>query len=87
LARLEDGETIISVTCGGGGYGPPSERNPELVLEDVVEGWITRERAREVYGVAVSYELRLDATATSTLRANMPSEEADNRELPTITPS
>jgi len=77
LARLEDGETIISVTCGGGGYGPPSERDPELVLEDVVEGWITRERAQEIYRVAVSEDLVLDAAATSTLRAAPPAEHAE----------
>ena len=68
LAQLEDGETIIAVTCGGGGYGPPSERDPELVVEDVVEGWITRERAREVYKVAVSEDFELDSTATAALR-------------------
>jgi N-methylhydantoinase B len=75
LARLEDGETIISVTCGGGGYGPPSERDPELVLEDVVEGWITRERAHEIYRVAVSEGLVIDAAATSALRANLSAQD------------
>jgi N-methylhydantoinase B len=49
--RLEDGETIICLTCGGGGYGPPAERDDGRVAHDVREGWISAQRAREVYGV------------------------------------
>ena len=37
----------------GGGYGPPEERDPALVLRDVREGKVSVERAREVYKVAV----------------------------------
>jgi N-methylhydantoinase B len=40
-------------TCGGGGYGPARERDPELVRQDVIEGKVSVERAREVYGVAI----------------------------------
>lgn len=81
LARLEDGETIISVTCGGGGYGTPSERDPALVLEDVVEGWITRTRAREVYRVAISDSRTLDEGETAALRGEPPPDQARNREV------
>jgi N-methylhydantoinase B len=48
---LELGETIVAYCCGGGGYGRPRERDRQRVLEDVSEGWITKERAREVYDV------------------------------------
>jgi N-methylhydantoinase B len=50
---VEPGETIVSVCCSGGGYGPPRERDPELVQRDVREGLITPQRAEEVYGVVV----------------------------------
>jgi N-methylhydantoinase B len=50
---LEPGETILSISCGGGGYGPASERDPQRVREDVAEGWISAGRAREVYGIDV----------------------------------
>lgn len=50
---LEPGETILSISCGGGGYGPPRERDPERVREDVTEGWISAKRAQDVYGVRV----------------------------------
>ena len=48
------GETIIGIACGGGGYSDPAQRDPELVLKDVVEGWITADRARDVYRVAIA---------------------------------
>jgi N-methylhydantoinase B len=48
---LHRGQSIVSISSGGGGYGSPLERDPGLVLDDVLEGWISRERAREVYGV------------------------------------
>ncbi len=51
--ELEAGDTVSYRTCGGGGYGPPSERDPERVLRDVLEGKVSIARAREVYGVAV----------------------------------
>jgi N-methylhydantoinase B len=51
--ELEAGDVISVRTCGGGGYGPPEERDPELVRRDVREGKISPERARDVYGVAI----------------------------------
>ncbi len=50
---LNDGEMIVSYSCGGGGYGPPTERDPEIVRRDVSEGFVSVERAREVYGVVI----------------------------------
>jgi N-methylhydantoinase B len=50
--ELEAGDVISVRTCGGGGYGPPEERDPELVRRDVREGKVSAERARDVYGVA-----------------------------------
>jgi N-methylhydantoinase B len=38
---------------GGGGYGPPVDRDPARVLEDVREGYVSLERARDQYGVAI----------------------------------
>ena len=50
---LEPGETIVGYCCGGDGYGDPLDRDRQRVLEDLSEGWITAERAREVYGVTI----------------------------------
>lgn len=69
---LADGETVISVCCSGAGYGEPLERDPELVRADVAEGWITVERARDVYGVVIDELGHIDADATTSLRAGAP---------------
>ena len=54
---------------GGGGWGDPLDRDPLLVLEDVVAENVTPERAREVYGVVADKERRqLDWEATRRLR-------------------
>ncbi|MBA3347833.1 MAG: hydantoinase B/oxoprolinase family protein, partial [Actinobacteria bacterium] len=47
--ELEAGDTVSYRTCGGGGYGPPAERDRELVARDVREGKVSEARAREVY--------------------------------------
>jgi N-methylhydantoinase B len=51
--ELEPGDVISVRTCGGGGYGPPEEREPARVLRDVLEGKVSVERARDVYRVAI----------------------------------
>jgi N-methylhydantoinase B len=67
--ELKAGDVVSYRTCGGGGYGPPEERNPELVLRDVVEGKVSVERARDVYRVAVDLDARrVDEEKTRRLR-------------------
>jgi N-methylhydantoinase B len=66
--KLQPGETIVSICCGGGGYGDPREREPEKVRRDVIEGWVSRERARELYGVALRADLNVDHERTAALR-------------------
>ena len=73
---LEPGEFVVSHSSGGGGYGHPFEREPERVMHDLIEGWITAERARSVYGVvttgdAESDTLAIDGSATQALRTRM----------------
>ncbi|WP_432989216.1 hydantoinase B/oxoprolinase family protein [Dactylosporangium sp. CA-233914] len=45
------GDRVTLLTAGGGGHGDPRERDPDLVREDVAEGYVSAEQAREVYGV------------------------------------
>jgi len=65
---INESDTVSFQTGGGGGYGPPKERDPERVLADVRNGYISREHAREAYGVEVTEDGKLDETATKTLR-------------------
>lgn len=56
---------------GGGGWGHPFERAQEQVLRDVRDGVVSADAAREVYGVALTADLRaLDVDETSRLRAS-----------------
>jgi len=50
---LQTGGVIATREPGGGGLGPPHERAPERVLEDVRAGFVTVEGARRDYGVTV----------------------------------
>ena len=78
---LQPGETIVGHTCGGGGYGPPHERDVRRVEHDVREGWISPARAFEVYGVKVDQHGQSDDQATaarrSQLRAASPAPSSD----------
>ncbi|GAB5376567.1 MAG: hydantoinase B/oxoprolinase family protein [Acuticoccus sp.] len=65
---VRDGESLRSLTAGGGGYGPAYERPAHKVAADVAEGWISPKRAREIYRVAVSEDGTVDEPATNALR-------------------
>ena len=58
--------------ASGGGYGDPLEREPECVLNDVENGIVSREEAKEIYGVVIERDdLVLDLTVTEKLRASL----------------
>jgi N-methylhydantoinase B/oxoprolinase/acetone carboxylase alpha subunit len=50
------GDRIILQSPGGGGFGDPSDRLPELVEEDVKQGFITPEAAHKFYGYNLEAE-------------------------------
>jgi N-methylhydantoinase B len=66
---LQPGENIVCYTSGGGGYGPPYERSLEKVKHDVEEGWISKQRAYEVYGVVIDDDGVVDKAATAERRS------------------
>lgn len=66
---LNDGEVARLVTSAGGGYGDPRDREPERVLDDYLDDYITAETAREVYGVEIDEASgTVDGAATRQLR-------------------
>ncbi len=48
--KLRRGDVIRTMTGGGGGFGPPAERDPEDVRADVRDGHVSAEAARDLYG-------------------------------------
>jgi N-methylhydantoinase B len=47
------GDELFLKCAGGGGYGPPRERDPVLVQRDLDDGYVSPEAARDTYGVTV----------------------------------
>ncbi|PZQ47286.1 MAG: hydantoin utilization protein B [Rhodovulum sulfidophilum] len=62
------GDRIVALGPNGGGYGDPRARDPEAVLEDVRDGYLSAETALAVYGVAIAGDA-VDAAATAARRA------------------
>lgn len=50
---LKQGDQVKIIAPGGGGWGDPLTREPERVLQDVVEGFVTPEAALRDYGLAI----------------------------------
>ncbi len=66
---IEPGLVLRLARSGGGGYGDPHERPAGRVLADVADGYVSREAAARLYGVAVGADGRLDEDATRRLRS------------------
>ena len=71
VEALNRGDVFRHIMAGGGGYGDPLKRKPDLVLKDVIEEKVTIAGAKEDYGVIIiktAEELLVDSLATKKLR-------------------
>ena len=50
---VRSGDTFTRPSAGGGGFGDPLERDAQAVLEDVIDGYVSVERAECDYGVVI----------------------------------
>lgn len=81
-ARLKSGDHLYFASNGGGGYGLPWKREPQAVLDDVIDGLLSVTKARDIYGVVIethdhdSLDYRIDQDATQQQRVKL---EADQR--------
>ena len=58
--------------AGGGGYGDPLDRDPELVESDVADGYVSLESARKAYGVVINPDtIKVDVDGTQRLRKSL----------------
>jgi len=70
--RLQKGDAFTLRAGGGGGFGPPHERDCQKVAYDVRQGYVSLRAAAELYRVAlVETTLEVDESATARLRATM----------------
>jgi N-methylhydantoinase B len=69
---LKENDVVSFQTGGGGGYGSPLERDPEQVLSDVINGYVSLSSAREDYGVVIEATgMKVDLDRTLKLRGKM----------------
>lgn len=74
---IKPGDRFRRGTAGGGGLGDPLARDPERVLADLADDYVSLERARKDYGVVARIvdadlaEYELDETATRAERARI----------------
>jgi len=72
VVKIERGDILIVKTPGGGGYGNPLLRDPNLVLKDVLDGLVSLESARRDYGVVIDpKDMKVNLEETERLRRSM----------------
>ena len=77
----EAGEAVVYDFGGGGGWGDPLLRDPQAVLDDVLDEYVSIEGARDDYGVVLTgsleeLDLVIDSEATAALRKHLAAERA-----------
>lgn len=81
--KIKSGDKFTRPTAGGGGYGDPMERDPERVLQDVIDEYVSVRRAELDYGVVVKVidadmlDYEIDAAATEKARAHIRANRVD----------
>ena len=82
---LKAGDSVRIETAIGGGFGDPSERDPELVADDVYDGYLTQEEAETTYGVAFNEDMTVNEESTIQRRSqpvHEPSTESGTETYP-----
>jgi N-methylhydantoinase B len=76
VLTMHVGDVLCMFSPCGGGFGDPFEREPKLVLRDVLDEMLTVNQAKDLYGVAIT-DGRVDIERTDLLRATMPAASPD----------
>src|SRR5579864_2368093 len=76
--NMKRGDLFRHEVAGGGGWGDPLERDPTLVLQDVLNGFISERAARDDYGIILAgTPLAVDAAETAALRQQIRTQRTD----------
>ena len=68
--RLKAGDHFVYRAGGGGGFGPPRERDTKRVADDVRQGYVSRKAAEEYYGVSMNEDGVIDEAKTRSNRGS-----------------
>jgi N-methylhydantoinase B len=72
LTQFGPGDVVTMDAAGGGGYGDPLERELELVERDVIDGYVSIDRAQADYGAVIDPRtMKVDQEASKELRKSM----------------
>jgi N-methylhydantoinase B len=74
--KVQQGDLLYFNTWGGGGWGDPYERDPELVRADVARGLVSVDGAQR-YGVVIADDGSVDVEATEGLRTKLRGERGE----------
>jgi N-methylhydantoinase B len=74
--KVKKGDLLYFNTWGGGGWGDPYDRDPELVRADVASSLVSAEGAKR-YGVVIATDGSVDQDATDALRASLRAERGE----------
>jgi len=74
--KVKKGDLLYFNTWGGGGWGDPYERDPELVRQDVARRLVTVDGARR-YGVVIGDDGSVDSAATEALREQLRAQRSE----------
>ena len=69
VLKLAPGDVVRIVSPGGGGFGDPFERDPEMVRQDVANRFVSAREAADVYGVVLRDDLTVEVDATTRRRS------------------
>ena len=78
--KVKVGDILYFNTWGGGGWGDPLARSPELVALDVRRGLVSRDGAKR-YGVVIADSGAVDTSATEQLRQSLATERGEITEI------
>jgi N-methylhydantoinase B len=78
--KVKAGDILYFNTWGGGGWGDPLARSPELVALDVRRGLVSRDGAKR-YGVVIADSGAVDTSATERLRQSLATERGEITEI------
>lgn len=84
---LREGDRFELGAASGGGYGDPLERDPAAVAEDLLAGRVSVEEARDVYGLSIGPDGKIDQSATQRRRSGLLAKRLDRAAPPRREPS